>query len=460
MILNFRVSNYKSFGNDQIFTTIPGKYRKKKSHLEVSKNYKSLKFSAVFGGNASGKSNFVDALGIFRHMVVTGEVIKTMRDYSFRLKNSDDKKSKFEMEIAFQNEIYAYGIAANIQKGLVLNEYLYKTTNRTDDLIFDIDRKNKNVKINKNRLNADNLNRLDIYIQDLKENEFLLKKISSSILDETDDLFYISKVLYDWFKSKLTIIRPNSRPINILGQFVENKIKNNKKYKVIDLIKSFDTGITDYKYEVMDIDDFLKKIKLEIQNQDSEHYNSFRDSIKNVKKNSFIDANIGDNYYRISYDNNKKAPKVELLTFEHCYRNNVSFSFNDESDGTMRLIELVNILYSSQFDEKVFVIDEIDRSLHPNLTIEFIKKFLDIVDDKPSQMIITTHETNVMDLDILRQDEIWIVERDNCGMSSLISLNKYNVRSDKVLDKDYLRGRYGGIPNIDKIFQSKGLLDE
>ena len=76
-----------------------------------------------------------------------------------------------------------------------------------------------------------------------------------------------------------------------------------------------------------------------------------------------MDVNIGENYYRISYDKKKKSPKIELLTFEHCYNKKTSFNFNEESDGTMRLIELINILYTIQQSEKVFVIDEIGRSL-------------------------------------------------------------------------------------------------
>lgn len=454
MILNFNISNFKSFGDDQVFSTIPGRYRNKKEHIHKSRAYKSLKFSAIFGGNASGKSNFVESLSIFRRMVVTGKTIKTLKDFSFRLSDTMNSISKFELEIGIEDSIFAFGLAVDIQKGAVLREYLMNLTTKT--VVYDLDNETRNKDYDSKTLSRDNENRLNIYIQDLKKDELLLSKISSSKLDITDQFFSTCKSVYYWFKNKLTIIKPNSRPINILGQFEEKK--SNKGYlKVIDFIKSFDTGITGYKYEVLPVEDFLQKIKTEISNDDAEMYNSFKDDIESIEENSFIDANIGDNYYRVSFDKQFNKPKVELLTFEHCFYKDVKFTFNDESDGTMRLIELVNILYSSQFEEKIYVIDEINRSLHPNLTIEFIKKFLSIIVNKPSQMIITTHETNVMDLNLLRQDEIWIVERNNCGMSSLISLNKYNIRSDKVLDKDYLRGRYGGIPNIEKLLRLKGI---
>lgn len=458
MIINFNIGNFKSFGDDQVFSTIPGRYRNKKEHVYETKTYKSLKFSAIFGGNASGKSNFVEGLNIFRRMVVTGKTIKTLKDFSFRLSDLNDSITKFELEIGLDNSIYAFGLAVDIQKAVISREYLMNLTNNTT--VYDLDHTSRKNDFSIKMLSKENKNRLNIYIQDLKQDEMLLKKIAASKLDVTDEFFTVCNAIFDWFKSKLTIIKPNSRPINILGQFVETKDTNKGFLKVIDLIKSFDTGITGYKYEVLPVENFLKKIKTEITSDDSEMYNSFEEDIKNIKENTFIEANIGDNYYRISFDKQKKTPKVELLTFEHCFYKDVKFSFNDESDGTMRLIELVNILYSSQYEEKIFVIDEIDRSLHPNLTIEFIKKFLAIVIDKPSQMIITTHETNVMDLNLLRQDEIWIVERNNCGMSSLVSLNKYSIRSDKVLDKDYLRGRYGGIPNIEKLLRSKGIQSE
>lgn len=457
MIVNFSVSNFKSFGKEQFFTTIPGRYRNKTEHVLEEKNYKTLKFSALFGGNASGKSNFVDALSVFKRIVLTGKIPKTYRDYSFRLNNIEDKISKFELVIGIEEKMFAYGLAIDFSKSELKNEYLYLISKNNDELVYDIDKVLNINQYNKKLLSKNNFERFDIYAEDLEKNQILLHKLFNSKNETKDCFFNFADDVYGWFKNTLTIIKPNSTPINIIGQFTESEKKKEINVSVIELIKSFDTGITNYKHEALDIESFLKKIKLDIPNEKMEDFLEFEEVVKNIKKNEFIDANIADSYYKITGGNEKENGKVEELTFEHCFNSSAKFNFNEESDGTMRLIELVNVLYSSQFKNKVFVIDELDRSLHPNLTLEFINNFLKIAESRKIQMIITTHETNVMDLNMLRQDEVWLIERDCNGMSNLISLNKYNIRSDKVLDKDYLKGRYGGIPKINKLLKVSGI---
>jgi hypothetical protein len=98
----------------------------------------------------------------------------------------------------------------------------------------------------------------------------------------------------------------------------------------------------------------------------------------------------------------------------------------------------------------VIFIDEIDRSLHTNLTKRFLELFYEFNQDEGCQLIATTHDSNLLDLDLLRQDEIWFVERQNNHSSNIYSLNKYKERFDKKIDKEYLLGRYGAIPIFDE----------
>ena len=96
--------------------------------------------------------------------------------------------------------------------------------------------------------------------------------------------------------------------------------------------------------------------------------------------------------------------------------------------------------------DKVFIIDELDRSLHPQMTIKFVETFLKISEGKSTQLIITTHESNLMDLKILRRDEIWFAEKERDNTTSLYTLEKFKIRYDKAVAKDYLAGRYGAVP--------------
>lgn len=122
----------------------------------------------------------------------------------------------------------------------------------------------------------------------------------------------------------------------------------------------------------------------------------------------------------------------------------------EESDGTRRMLDLLELIFAAKSgSKKVYVIDEIDRSLHPHLTHKLIETYLDLVDKSEIQLIVTTHESYIMNLDLLRRDEIWFIEKDKEGVSSLYSLDEYNERFDKKIDKAYLDGRYGGVPFFD-----------
>ena len=120
------------------------------------------------------------------------------------------------------------------------------------------------------------------------------------------------------------------------------------------------------------------------------------------------------------------------------------FELKDESDGTKRLFDLIPLI--EKFDgDNTIVIDEFDRSLHPKLTRKFVELFYSIENSK-SQLVISTHESTLLNLELLRRDEIWFVEKDNAGASNISSLNQFKVRYDSKIEKAYLLGRYGAIP--------------
>jgi AAA15 family ATPase/GTPase len=127
----------------------------------------------------------------------------------------------------------------------------------------------------------------------------------------------------------------------------------------------------------------------------------------------------------------------------------VSFDFEEESAGTRRLMDILPILADVRSGEKVYVIDELDRKLHPLLSRLFVESYLEqCCDSLRGQLIFTTHDTHLLDLDLLRRDEIWFLQKDNEGGSNLYSLADLKVRPDLKIEKGYLNGRFGGIPFI------------
>lgn len=126
------------------------------------------------------------------------------------------------------------------------------------------------------------------------------------------------------------------------------------------------------------------------------------------------------------------------------------FDLYDESDGTQRLFDLIPA-YEVVKDGRVILIDEVDRSFHSKLTEEFVRRYFEITEGSACQMICTTHDLNLMTLNLLRKDEIWFAERDNEHSTRLYSLSEFKTRNDKSVLNDYIQGRYGAIPCISEI---------
>ena len=140
---------------------------------------------------------------------------------------------------------------------------------------------------------------------------------------------------------------------------------------------------------------------------------------------------------------------VKKLILIHNEKQKTEFEFKEESDGTRRLFDLIPLI--AKFDKDYTVlIDEFDRSLHPKLTKLFFEIFYSFKTSK-AQLIATTHEVTLLDLNLVRRDEIFFIEKDNDSSSKLFSLSKFKERYDKKINKAYLLGRYGGVPKINAL---------
>ena len=262
------------------------------------------------------------------------------------------------------------------------------------------------------------------------------RKILNDIALRTTDkkgIFAEIRKVYEWFASVI-ILFPESK-YNGLNEVAADDVK--KKF-FSTLMNYFDTGIESVEGESqqMDFDKILdnvpaneaEKIKIDISNAANEHPIMFK---------------AGEQVFILHRDENGNIVYNKLL-LNHGNLDDM-FEYTDESDGTKRLFDLLPVFYENK-KGSLILIDEIDRSLHTNLTRKFLELFFGIVEDKECQLIATTHDSNLLDLDLLRQDEIWFVERQADHSSKVFSLNKFKERFDKKIDKEYLLGRYGAIP--------------
>jgi AAA15 family ATPase/GTPase len=451
MLVRFNVGNFLSFKEVQEFSLIKGKTKTKAERVFEADKLKLLKFAALFGANASGKSNLVSSIMYAQTAIVKG-LPKKGKISTFKLDSSyTSKPSYFEFEVFVEGTNYAYGFEILLEKGQLVSEWLVQlspTGNDKNIFVRDILKGefDTDLKISSPALK----NKFAVYSDDIKNNTDILflnemNRAKSDLYKEESELIVFNKV-YEWFEGSLDVNYPN-RPISDYSYFrdVENKDE------VCRVIKSLGTGITNYQEINSSMEQLQQQLPKVIYNRLESDINEWISAKKKGKSVSSISIRTNDMYYVIGLGDNDDL-EVTTIVFNHG-DNDATFDFAEESDGTRRILDLIEILFSAK--DKTYIIDEIDRNLHPQLTYKFIKEFLIAANKRNIQLVITTHESRLLDFGLLRQDEIWIANKGMAGATELYSLDEYNVRFDKKVDKAYLEGRYGGVPIFSSIFPLK-----
>lgn len=439
MLIKYRVENFLSFYERKEFSMIAGKARSHKEHLHKEKDFSILKGGLIYGANAAGKSNFIKSINFAKLCITEGlNKVNTLEKHYKMMKDSLNKKSEFEFEILIGEKIYAYGFSIFLQSKKVIEEWLYEVGLKEDELIFHR-YSNKDLEFKINLENTDAI-KFEVYVDDLKTNRLLLEVLGEKKWEHKDYDFL--KVL-KWFKENLIIVFPETD--DLITEYFDTKSD------WLRYLKAFDTGIKDIGFEERSFKELSlpDSLKTKISNDISQVVSEANQ--KESKINILV--NIKNSFLRIFLEENEI--KVEEIVFYHEDEKdeNKSFRFSEESDGTKRLLELIPLLERVKDRNQTIFIDELERSLHPVLVDKFLKLFYKNMVNKKSQVIIATHESRLLDLNNIRRDEVWFTERNFEKGTDLYSLEEYQTRFDTKLDKAYLLGRYGGIPNI------KGLED-
>lgn len=447
MLVRFNVGNFLSFKEVQEFSLLKGSTKNKSNRIYDNKKVKLLKFASVFGANASGKSNLITSIMYAQNKIISKRW-NNFKSGTFKLDSSyKDEPSYFEFEILVNNKLYSYGFEILINKNEFISEWLIELSpDGNDKNIFTRDIVNKKIEVGLKKLSSDLRKKLEVYSDDIKANTELLflKEMNRAKRDlyKNNSELSIFNDIYTWFNKSLDVNYPD-RPISNYSYFsdVENKDE------ICRVIKALGTGITNFKIEESSIDEIKKDLPKEVAERLEEDVHEVIEVKEKLGKETSISIRLNEMYYLIYIDENNEV-KVNTVVFNHgC---DEKFTFSEESDGTRRILDLIEILFSNE--DKTYIIDEIDRSLHPQLTYKFIKEFLSVASKRNTQLIITTHESRLLDFRLLRQDEIWIANKKSSGETQLYSLDEYNVRFDKKVDKAYLEGRYGGVPIFTTIF--------
>ncbi len=265
----------------------------------------------------------------------------------------------------------------------------------------------------------------------VKHDEPILKLISK----RENKFLKNAKKAYRWFDETLQIITPDSKPRGLAF-----RIDNDKGFKQYaeDTMCAFNLGITSLTAEKKGIKEFFGE---EVPSELNEVIKKIDDSTNGMIG---LRINKGNEIMLV-----KENDKIEVLNLKigHTGKEERSalFELEEESDGTVRLLDFIPAFQDLITKQRVFIIDEIERSIHPLLIKEVVKKF-SLDENTKGQLIFTTHESNLLDQELFRQDEIWFAEKDKTGTTDLYSLSDFKEHKTIDIRKGYLNGRYGSIP--------------
>jgi len=434
MLLRFVIKNTFSFDEQKEFNMLPNTRLKTLTNHIYNNNI--LKLSSIYGANGAGKSNLIKSIFFLKKFVQKSKIPIELKNsiYKFHLKS--DNKQFFVIEFIENDIPFLYGI--EFTNNIIFTEELYISNlgKNEDSLIFKRKTdKNKRttIKFSKEFENDEKSGLLkSILIDDfVKPDELIIKLLSNR---ENQYLKNV-KIAFNWFDKTLQIITPNSKPIALA-----HKIEKDITFKTFteDFMKSFGLGIESLTSKKKDVYKFFGE---DNKNELNDLINDLENSPQKIIG---FRSRKGDEIIIVKEDD---KIWVKKLLIEHKGKEDIikKFELDEESDGTIRLLDFAPAFRDIKFNKKVFIIDEIERSIHPLLIKELIQKFSKDEDTK-GQLIFSTHESNLLDQSIFRQDEIWFVEKNKTGATDLYSLSDFKEHKTIDIRKGYLSGRYGGIP--------------
>jgi AAA15 family ATPase/GTPase len=442
MLIRFTIENFLSFRDKEVFSLLPSKGTLKPQHkTKPVKGTSVLKTAVVFGANASGKSNLIKAIDFGKKLILKGT--KAEQPITFDIFKLDKKSIKensiIEYEIQHMNKNYAYGFIFNSKE--IIEEWLFEINKKSEIKIFERTNSNRYEFPALTKKNSKNeLQFIEFTAKGTPRNQLFLTQIrNTNIKENVTDISDILNVI-DWFQNSLTVVYPNSKTVGKKFELLENTDLKNLFAEMLDY---FDTGIDGIDFKEIEFK------KIDLPDEVIEDIKNDLLSDKSEKKGAFL-SNPQDDKYYIFTKNKENELEAKLLRTMHKVVGGTSelFDLKDESDGTRRIMDLIPLIIDFFKGGNVFIVDEMERSLHPNLVYDLFDFFLEKCENINSQFIVASHESTLLTQKLLRKDEIWFAVKDKQGASHLHSLEDYNIRFDKEVRKDYLLGRYKGIPKL------------
>jgi len=417
MIIQFRVRNFRSLRDEQVLSFVADRDKALVRTHCIETGVKAipalLRSGIVYGANASGKSTIIFALATLRNLVLTSnslpEVLFAEQYTPFRLdRGAATSPTEFELTILLEGVRYQYGFAYDAQR--IWSEYLNVYRTNKGQEWFERKWNDKTGEYDWAEFSTHFKGQKDVWRKATRPQALFL---STAVQLNSEQL----KPLFDWITIKMTILTWSG--LLNLAPTLQRMDEPGFKDRVLALLRAADIHIADIgidKHPGHQVD-----FKLEVG-----------------KPPEFI----------------AREQEVSVVKFLHRIKDedDVWFDGRFESAGTQKLLAYMGPLLDALDSGKFLAIDELDSSLHPML-MRFVLSLLHDpeISKHGAQLLITTHDTSLLDLDIVRRDQIWFVEKDERQASKLFPLSDFSPRKNEALERGYLRGRYGALPFLSRL---------
>lgn len=442
MLRYLRLQNWKSYYEPIEFTMVATRERRHGERLAKVSRSRILPVAAIYGANASGKSTLVDALEALRSLVLEARPVGAMLRLTPHLLKGAGEATAFSIEFVagapqsdgtVKDRVFLYDVVADRRR--IHRESLVEVRSRTEEALFERDENGVEL-----YGDLDEDPRANAHKTVIADNETFLGVLGA-------DSEGAVSVAYGWFARQLTVIHPGAEYVHLPSRLDVDAV----------FADAMNAGLTRADTGISRLD--FKNMRVEALPMPGNEVDRIVESLREAGGTVMLATSDGDHAHLTLDDDGE--PVVRRLVAQHEVetgpgvddRRSFSLPLREESDGTRRFMNLLPILFQLQEEDErsVFVVDELENSMHPRLTEELIASFLDgLGPGDRRQLVFTTHEIQLMRSDLLRRDEIWMADKVD-GQSELTRVSDFadvGVRKDADLLGFYMSGRIGGVPRV------------
>lgn len=434
MLIEFKVSNYRSIGDEQVISFVPApKQRDYPSNVISKGNYKALNAIGVYGANGSGKSNLLRSMSVFDKILhLSARTLSTTRlpyDPFLLREGWENKPTKFEITfLVGEDKKYRYGFEYNQDE--IVSEWLYRKIVGREVPLFLREKDIIDVSSAFNKDGKGSSKLFDAAVEATRPNALFLSFCDTFNIEE-------AKAIFQWFKYFYMI--------DGLNTGVEG-------WQTVDIWNKSEEGKAQ-------ITAYLKRIKdlgIAFVNVTSKDFNAadLPENMNDEMRNALIRELSGKKGYSI-FSGHQLYSAEGAPTGKH-----ISWKIEErESAGTNKIFHLIGPILRILSQGGVLIIDEIEAKMHPHLTLDIINLFLNAeTNPNQAQLIFATHDTNLLTYSSLRRDQIYFAEKNKWESTEAYSLADFvylaengeaksvKERPDTDKEKRYIEGRYGAVP--------------